>query len=223
MNCNKKIEGTEEHLVQIRQADKNDAFFIAKNILAAMGWDVFDPEYDMKNDFPIDPENDFTEGAMDEREKRTERMLKIVTDVCADEKTLYSYKNTYIAMVDGKPAGSLTGYSGDNYLEMKQATYNFVKNHHGVYLTPSETETVPGEFYLDSMAVDPAFRGYSIGRKLIRKMTADVNEAGFDKVTLIAEKARPWLVHMYEGLGFNPESEMPAFGTTYIRMVNKAV
>lgn len=66
---------------------------------------------------------------------------------------LYSARNTTIAELDGKPVGMLTAYDGSRYGTMRQVTMQLVKEHLGTEFPGMEDETVPGEYYLDSLAV----------------------------------------------------------------------
>lgn len=216
-----------EPVIEFRQAVEEDAKFIAKYVIAAMGWDLFDPDYDPMSSPLIFEQDDYTEGSILTTKEaispseRTAKFLEKMTKICLDEHTLYSYKNTIVATIDGEVVGSLTGYDGGAYAEMKKKTSEFAKSIRGVDMTPEEEETSAGEFYLDSMAVSPKARGHSLGRKLINKMVDMASKRGFKRITLIAEKARPWLLEMYEGLGFVQENEMPAFGHTYIKMAKQ--
>lgn len=152
-------------------------------------------------------------------------------EICRREDTLYSWKNTRIALVDGKPAGSITTYGGDRYQEMRKLTFTLAYRLGGVIpgmdagriaegdFSFIGDETGPGEYYLDSLAVSPEFRGMDIGRMLVNDGLRLAAASGYGKAGLIAEKARPWLHRLYESCGFEIEGEMLFMGEPYMKMV----
>ena len=86
----------------IRDARPSDGEFIARNVLAAMGYDVF-PGADSDQRIEI--------GAVS---MGVEEAVRAFGAICARPDTLYSFARTRIACVDGKAVGSLTAYSGDD-------------------------------------------------------------------------------------------------------------
>lgn len=94
--------------------------------------------------------------------------MKKFIDSCSDENTMYSWKNSIVALVDGVPIGSLIAYEGRRYQQLRQRTWSSLWDDvDKEFLSKVEAETRSGEFYLDSMAVRPEYRGMGIGRMLI--------------------------------------------------------
>lgn len=123
--------------------------------------------------------------------------------VCSDDFGLYSWKNALIAEEDGKPIGCIISYPGDKYLQFREYTWpklwtdidpDLMKN------MPHETE--PGEYYLDSMAILPEYRGSAIGKKLMLAAIEQGKELGYDKFALIVDVDKPNLHDYYCQLGF---------------------
>ena len=175
----------------IREAQQEDIPFVAKCVLAAVGM------YDFK--------------AASDKAPSAEA-------VCAMEDTLYSFRNARIATVEGTPIGCLVSYPGNIYEDARKVTFGFFERN-GIIIPPTETECYPDEYYLDSMAILPAFRGYGIGKLLMQDAIAIAREKGFKKVSLIVESDRPRLSDYYATLGFKSENEIDAFGDRYTRMV----
>ncbi len=196
----------------IRDATPSDGRFIAMNVLAAMGFDVFSGTdcQDVLDDFG---------------------------KVCARPDTLYSYARTRIASVDGRPAGSLTAYPGDDYPPLRKFTWGLLDPIFGTgsrngdeapAVPPQEAECRPGEFYLDSLAILPEYRGmafeYSgmndrIGHLLMLDGIRIAGGMGYRRVSLIVDKSKPRLAAYYSALGFRPDGEILFFGHLYDRMV----
>lgn len=97
----------------------------------------------------------------------TDEMKKFI-DSCSDESTMYSWKNSIVALVDGVTVGSLIAYDGRRYQQLRHHTWDSLWDDMDKdYLSKVEAEARDGEFYLDSMAIRPEYRGMGIGRMLI--------------------------------------------------------
>ena len=81
------------------------------------------------------------------------------------------------------------------------------------------TETGEGEYYLDSMAVLPEFRGHSIGKILMNNALETAEALGFTKVTLLVDVVKPWLHKLYESVGFEKGEQVMFFGEPFMRMI----
>ena len=234
----------------IRDAKPSDGEFIARNVLAAMGYEVF-------SGAEADPKIEIGSASMNIHEA-----VVAFGEVCARPDTLYSYTRTRVACVDGRPVGSLTAYSGDDYLPLRDLTWGLLNSifdgsalpekesqnvlpgtNHAVVDAPTESvdneyvggriplqdpECLPGEFYLDSMAILPEFRGkvyeYAgstdrIGHILMLDGIEEGRRKGFPRISLIVDKSKPRLKSYYSALGFRPDGEILFFGHLYDRMI----
>lgn len=138
--------------------------------------------------------------------------------MCSAEDTLYSWKRARIAMVGEMAAGCLISYPGEDYEKLRDHTWSRYWGAKDYSVGSFENETFPGEYYLDSLAVLPEFRGMGIGKKLLLDGIAKGHSLGFDRITLIAESDAPKLQDYYKSIGFHPEDHMEFFGHDYIRM-----
>lgn len=98
----------------IRDANPSDGEFIARNVLAAMGYDVF-------TDAAADSIIEVGSASLN-----IQGGIKAFGDVCARPDTLYSYARTRVACVDGKAVGTLTAYSGDDYQPLRDLTWGLL-------------------------------------------------------------------------------------------------
>lgn len=190
--------------VELRKARPSDAAFIADAVLAAMGHDVFDPEVLSSGTTPF--------GTLT-------AVREALTRICAKEDTLYSWKNTCVATYCGKAAGALVSYDGAEYAETADRTFTLISKALNVEKPQPGEETSAGEWYLDSLAVRPEFRGHGIGAILIQNSLEEAQAAGYGRATLIVDKEKPGLHSLYVRLGFEDECEIMFFGEPYIRMV----
>lgn len=184
-------------IVQFRDATLEDAPFIARVVLA--GIDMLDIDAVLP----------------DEQRAIFEHLIGI----CRMNDTLYSYLNTRIAEIDGKPVGALVAYDGARYARMREKTFGLVQQSSGLDLSRNAMETGPGEFYLDSMAVLSVNRGMGIGKWLMRDRVDFALNNGFEKVTLLVDKDKPRLQEYYESEGFAFGEEMFVFGSWYNKLV----
>lgn len=200
----------------IRDAAESDAAFIARNILAGMGHDVYSED-------ALDAEADFGSRPITLREA-----VEAFIPLCAAPDTLYSHRRTRISMVDGVPTGSLTAYPGGGYLQMRDRTWGEWGRILGVQPSVSqEPECFPGEYYLDTLAVSPEWRSLRFeyagtvgktGHLLMLDAMERARKEGFEAATLIVDSDKPRLGEYYSGIGFRPCGRMSFFGHPYTRM-----
>lgn len=185
--------------MKIRDAVPGDAGFLAKCIMAGMHF------YDFEADVP---EQADIFGRLTECEQR--------------EDLLYSYRYTRVAEVDGALAGALISYPGEIYKDLRHKTFSELWPDLSDMDAASEMETGPGEYYLDSLAVDSRFRHMGIGRTLLKDGIQKGIGLGYSKITLLADSEMPYLVRLYRSVGFEPDGHRQVFGVDFQRMVYTA-
>ena len=231
----------------IRNAQPSDADFIARTVLSGVGYAAFDEEALRE---PIELTDSFMplSSAVD-----------VFRDICAREDTLYSYARTRIACVDGRSAGALISYPGEENAALRTFTWNLLnppaascEASNPAVVEPVETPAEPspkvistnsmatntfsdvepeceaGEYYLDSLAVHPDFRGRlfeyegtqeKLGHILLLDGIRRGEALGYTRTSLIVDVDRPRLKHYYSQLGFRPVRDILFFGHHYTRMV----
>lgn len=177
--------------VIIRNASIEDAPLVARCTMAAIG--IYDFSF-------LVPE--------------TEEFYRKLVEVCSRTDTLYSYANSRVVFIGETAIGCLISYPGDNYIAARELTFGLL-DFDG---SDTEIETEPGEYYLDSMAILPSFRGNSIGKVLLTDGIDRGLAQGYKKVTLIVSKDKPRLHDYYLSIGFKDVKELKAFGEDYIKM-----
>ena len=186
-----------ERKIYIRDATLDDAPFISRVVLAGIEMlDIDAPLPDSQRD-----------------------LYEHLVEICRMDDTLYSYRNTRVAEIDGNRVGALVAYDGAYYAKMREKTFGLVKQTSGMDLSHNAMETGPGEFYLDSMAIPSDFRGAGIGKMLMRDRVDFALSNGFQKVTLLVDKDKAHLQKYYESLGFAFSEEMFVFGSWYNKLM----
>ena len=184
-------------LITLRDATMVDSPFIARVVLA--GIDMLSIEQEL----PVAQKPIFEQ----------------LVEICRLDDTLYSYRNTRLAEVDGQVVGALVGYDGGRYAEMRAKTFGMIARNSGVELSHNAMETVAGEFYLDSMAILSDYRGMGIGKRLMRDRMDFALSNGFEKVTLLVDKDKPRLQQYYESEGFVFSEDLFVFGSWFNKLV----
>lgn len=141
-----------------------------------------------------------------------------MSQICSEQGTLYSWENTRIVLVDGKPAGGLIAYDGERYPQMRENTWPRCWDEPKDVLDAVGQECFPGEFYLDSMALLPEYRGLGLGKELVLDALKIAKEKGCKCATLLADKNKSGLVAYYEKIGFQKYDSMWYFDHDYWKM-----
>lgn len=169
--------------ILIRPAEKSDARQIAG--LFIMAWPI-------EEFLAMDPS------------LTVEAFKDIVTGYVESEDTMYSYRRTMVAVAGDRIAGAVNGYDGALYKELKVQVSQDLKKRF-----PSSSdgfdkvvETEAGEYYLDSIGVDPAMRSCGIGSRLFKAIIAKAAEEGYRKIGLIVDIDKPKAEALYKRLGF---------------------
>ena len=158
--------------------------------------------------------------------------IKILKDVCAQEDTHYSYRNTWIAAVDreraeadgkrtvvgGARAGMMIAVDGEHYREQRDKMYPQLKGLFDVAFGKGwdemEDEAKAGEFYIDSLAVSLPYRNQGVGTALIEKAKEMAKEKGISVVTLAVEPENR-AKRLYQKLGFGYKRRIEIFNEEY--------
>lgn len=192
-------------MIRIRKATKEDVEYIAEGIYHAF---------------------------LLEDEALYNQWIKILKDVCAQEDTHYSYRNTWIAelggeraevdgertVVGGVRAGMMIAVDGEHYREQRDKMYPQLKGlfdvAFGTGWDEMEDEAKAGEFYIDSLAVSLPYRNQGVGTALIEKAKEMAKEKGIGVVTLAVEPENR-AKKLYEKLGFGYQRRIEIFNEEY--------
>lgn len=180
-----------------RKAVVSDVPFICKTVLSAIGAEDFE----------------FDGG--DGRQK----VFDALNDIVLMEDSLYSYRNVLIAEVEGLCAGSIIAYDGGRYKDMKGKTLGILTERLKMDFRDTQEETSAGEYYLDSLAVAPAFRRKGIGRMLVGQALEAGEALGFEKASLLVLASDEGLISLYSSCGFKEDGRKRFLGKNYLRMV----
>ena len=167
-----------------------------------------------------------------EDEALYDRWIRTLKEVCAQEDTHYSYRNTWIAEVGGKRsekggkraevegerAGMMIAVNGEHYREQRDKMYPQLKGLFDVAFGKGwdemEDEAKAGEFYIDSLSVSLPYRNQGVGTALIEKAKEMARELGIPVVTLAVEPENR-AKKLYQKLGFSYQRRIEIFNEAY--------
>ena len=165
--------------ISIRQATINDAPFIAEIVAMAIGDEKILHDYCGENP------------------------LEVLQAIAASPNTQYSYQNTLIATNEKDSSiGAIVGYDGANLNKLRKATLQIVKEM--ADKCPQIADETEGEFYIDSLAVLPAYRSKGVATQLISAICLKAFAEGHEKVGLIADLENISAIEFYKNKGFQP-------------------
>ena len=160
-----------------------------------------------------------------EDEALYDQWIRTLKEVCGQEDTHYSYRNTWIAEVDGERtvvggvrAGMMIAVDGEHYREQRDKMYPQLKGLFDVAFGKGwdemEDEAKSGEFYIDSLAVSLPYRNQGVGTALIEKAKEMAKEKGISVVTLAVEPENR-AKRLYQRLGFAYQRRIEIFNEEY--------
>ena len=141
-----------------------------------------------------------------------EHYQDVLEELARMEGTQYSYRNALVAEVDGVVAGAVVGYDGARLHELREPTLRLIQERTGQEFGNVEDETVPDEFYLDSLGVLPEFRNLGIGGKLLAALRDKAFAQGYEKAGLLVDSGNHKAERLYLSLGFRRVESRNLFG-----------
>ncbi len=171
------------NMINIIPAERADAPLIARTIMEALGAEMCES---------------FT------RPGRTLEDIEELFTICAEsDDSQYSWVNTLKAVdEDGNVCGMVISYDGAKLYELRKRFLDEFAKQNGFRIDDRMTdETEPGEWYLDSLAVFPEYRGRGIARQLIEGVRQRALPSG-KPVGLLVDKTNHRAEGLYNRLGF---------------------
>lgn len=149
-----------------------------------------------------------------------EMLYAMLEEAMLDDQFRYGLKNTLVYIHEGKIAGAIFGYHGHLEDAIDDPFHRLYEDYNTPHQIPlyEDKETMPGEWYIDILAVYPEYRRLGIGRKLLVEVENLARQQGATKIALNCEKDNTKAYQLYEKLGYTPESERILSGHPYYHM-----
>ncbi|SJZ69921.1 Acetyltransferase (GNAT) family protein [Pilibacter termitis] len=145
-----------------------------------------------------------------------EKLKNLLLQTFQEEEYRYSYTNALVAELDGEVVGVVYCYNPQSEKVNDSA---FEQQLSGQYNLQEQlffqTEVLPDEWYLDSIALFSKARGKGLGTKLLLAALEKAKEKGAVNVGLNVEQNNQRARELYENLGFVEVAEVEIVGHKY--------
>jgi len=128
---------------------------------------------------------------------------KLLYRFVKSEENQYSYQNCLVVEIDGKVIAALNYYDGANLIPLREPVLQYIKANFNSGFNP-ENETQAGEYYIDSIGVDPDWQGQGIGTKLLKFVIEKQVVQNGQTMGLLVEYEKTDAKRLYLKLGFKP-------------------
>lgn len=117
------------------------------------------------------------------------------------ENNQYSYQNCLVAEENNEIIGAVSIYNGAALEELRNPIIEYVRKNYNPDFNP-EAETQIGEYYIDSLGVNPNYQGKGIGSKLLQFLIDEYVLKNHQTIGLLVEEDNPKAKKLYLKLGF---------------------
>lgn len=150
-----------------------------------------------------------------------EDVFKVFAAAFKEAPYRYSYAHTVVAETEtGEIVGIAVGYRGDEEDHIDDAFAPYLPQigiTDGRELFPW-SETKPGEWYLDTLAVKESAQGHGIGTQLLEDAVRRAQEANQPQVGLCCDLDNPKAQALYEKMGYVDDGRVQIFDHIYRHM-----
>ena len=131
--------------------------------------------------------------------KDSEKAKAFLHHFVEKENNQYSYTNCYVAEIENEIVGTINIYDGAELETLRQPIVQYIRKHYNVDFSP-ENETEKGEWYIDTIGVNPMYQGQGIGTKLLKFVIEKYAINNQQTLGLLVDK--PKAEKLYLSLGF---------------------
>ncbi len=134
------------------------------------------------------------------------------------EDNRHSHLYTYVAELDEKVAGIMVLYAGADAPKLDRNLSEWLSKK-GATNSEVDSESLSDELYIDTICIDPAFRGKGIGTKLFEYAEEVAKQNNSAKLSLNVEIEKEPAIRLYERLGYEIVSPWTIIGEPFHHMV----
>lgn len=117
------------------------------------------------------------------------------------ENNQYSYQNCFVAEEENEIIAAVSVYDGGQLQALRKPIVDYVRLNFNPDFSP-EDETQSGEFYIDSLGVNPKCQGKGIGSKVLQFLIDEYVTKNNQTLGLLVEDKNPGAKKLYLKLGF---------------------
>ncbi|KKX55842.1 GNAT family N-acetyltransferase [Brevibacillus borstelensis] len=149
---------------------------------------------------------------------KQDEAIKVMEQFFREKQNRISHENCMIAVAEGKPAGLLISYHGSRTEELDRPFAKRLEQLTGTAPIIVK-EARSDEYYLDTLVVDPNYRGKGIGTRLLASFEEEAIRQGYERTALLVEKDNVRARQLYEHIGYQMDGSVMVSGHLYDHMV----
>jgi ribosomal protein S18 acetylase RimI-like enzyme len=134
-------------------------------------------------------------------EKDFGKALAFMRYFVGNESNQYSWQNCRVAEHEGRVVAAINLYDGAQLHALRKPVIDYIQNHFNRHITP-EDETQAGEFYIDSLGVQPEHRCKGIATSLLKFLIDEFVISQNQTLGLLVDDDNASALRLYRRLGF---------------------
>lgn len=149
-----------------------------------------------------------------------ETTTQILVEAVQDPTYRYGYKRGLVKEIDGEVAGVAFGYPASEEPIVDEPLTDILEKY-GLDRNMKlfiDLETMPNEWYLDTISVDEKYRGQGIGSELLDALPKIAQRDHCDTLGLNVDLSNPHAKRLYERKGFEGVGQLTLSGHLYDHM-----
>ena len=150
---------------------------------------------------------------------KTENIRETLSFFFREKDNRISFQNTIAADVLDEAVGVIISYPGDHAAVLDEPILNRLRKKRRNQEIYFDKEADAGDYYIDTICVDPKFQGYGIGTALIKRAEAAAKQIGYNRVSLNVAHENLKAGNLYKKLGYHEEKIIQINGHNYYYMV----
>lgn len=127
------------------------------------------------------------------------------------ENNQYSYQNCFVAEENSEIIGAVNVYNGADLITLRNPIIEYVRKNYNPDFDP-ELESKTGEYYIDSLGVNPKYQGKGIGSKILHFLIDEFVIKNKEILGLLVEEENPLAKNLYLKTGFKVIGEKTLVG-----------
>lgn len=144
--------------------------------------------------------------------------IHVLEQFFIEETTRTSHKNCIVYEENNVVRGVMVFYGGDRREALDCGILDYLQRTENP-LSSLDRECFEDEFYIDSLAVDEAFRNRGIATKLFNYAIQDAIKEGFTKISLLVDSDNTTAQQYYKNLGFAKDVDLVVNHHLYYHLV----
>ncbi|MET3195595.1 GNAT family N-acetyltransferase [Bacillus sp. OAE603] len=150
--------------------------------------------------------------------KTYEEAEKLLKYYVQSENNRLSYHNCLVKVHEGQVIGVIIAYHVSELAKLDQEMLEII-NRNAKKDAKVDKEAEEGDFYIDTVSVNPAYQGLGIGTELLNGLLEHAKTIGVKRVSLNVDQDKQAVRRLYEKVGFGYEKVQQIMGNPYDYLV----